>query len=262
MSISEEKPLISVLLPVFNNGAYLSDCLDSILNESYENFEIIAIDDFSRDDSWKILKIYKKFDKRIRIYKNVKQYGKAITLNRCIARAKGQYIAFMEPEDVLYKDKFRKQINFLKTNPNTSAVGVQCTFLNMDGKKIGESRYPESFDAIYHKPHHGISIHFETVMINRLVLPKDLLRFNTKSDTLLYSSLLVKLLQFGQLVNIPQRLQYHRKHSIINKEELINRLFQIPHFIVLWISSIDQYDYRPSLRSFFFSIFQQPISSN
>lgn len=254
MSISDTKPLISVVLPVYNNGAFLLQALDSLLSQSYKNFEIIAIDDFSKDDSWKILKIYKKFDNRIRIFRNVKHYDKAITLNRCLRKAKGQYITLMDPEDVCYKDRFKKQVEYLLENPKTSAVGVQCTFIDEKGKKLGLSSYPLDFDAIYHKPHHGISIHFETAMINRLVLPKDLLKFDINASPFLYSNILIKLLQFGPLVNLPRLLQYHRKHTIINKESVLTKTKQIPNLLKLWIKSVDEYDYRPSLRSFFLSM--------
>lgn len=260
MSTTSENPLISVILPVYNAGANLVACLDSLVSQSYINLEIIAIDDFSKDDSWKVLKIYKKFDKRIKIYKNVKQYGKAITLNRALRKAKGVYVAFMNAEDSWYKDKLKKQISFLQENSKVAAVGTQCTFINDDGKRIGISTYPHENDAIYHKPHHGISMHFETLLVNRLILPKDLLKFSTKASKFLYSDILIKLLQYGQLINLPHRLHYHRKHTIYRKHSITNKVLQLPSFMKLWIKSVDAYDYRPSLTSFLFSVFNPNIS--
>src|SRR5579883_1973115 len=125
---SAQQPLVSILLPVFNIGHYLPDSLDSLLASSHENIEIIAIDDFSKDDSWKILRLYKQIDKRIRIYRNVKHYGKAITLNRLLKKAKSNFIMFMDGKDMVYKHKIKKQLTFLLENPKVAAAGTQCTF--------------------------------------------------------------------------------------------------------------------------------------
>lgn len=238
------RPLLSILLPVYNTGHYLPNCLDSLIDSSYDNLEIIAIDDLSKDDSWKILKLYKKMDKRIKIYRNVKHYDKALTLNRLLRKAKGQYIAIMDAKDIVYKHKFAKQVAFLEKNPKISAVGTQCTFINAVGKKTQTSNFPLVTEVIYHRPLHGITLDFETVMINRHVLPKDALYFNPNS-TLLYSDIIMKLLQFGDITNLPSLLQYRRtenphRHTTITK---------IPSLIKLWLKSMDSYDYRPNFRS-------------
>lgn len=252
MNTDDSKPLISIVLPVYNAGFYLSDCLNSLLSQSYEHFEIFAIDDFSRDDSWKILKAYKQADKRIRIYRNIKHYGKALTLNRILKRVKGQFVVFMDPEDIAYKEKLRKQINFLLENPKVAAVGTQCTYINSVGKRVGKSEFPHGQDSIYHKPLHGISVQFQTLMVNKQLLPKDLLRFNTSGDTLLYSELLMKILQFGTLVNLSHPpLQYHRQ--IDEKNFSLNKWISLGEF---WVKSILQHDYKPSVRYLSTSLFK------
>lgn len=235
--------LVSVLLPVFNSGHYLTDALDSILNSSYENIEIIAIDDFSKDDSWKVLKLYKQLDKRVKAYRNVKHYGKALTLNRLLRKAKGQYVVMMDGKDMVYKFKFQKQVKFLEENSKVTAVGTQCTFINANGKKTEASSYPLESERIYHKPLHGLSFDFETVMINRLTLPKDALYFNPQSQ-ILYSDMIMKLFPFGEVVNLPQLLQYRRAENPQRKTSLT----KIPSLVKLWVKSIDSYDYRPSLK--------------
>lgn len=242
---TSDKPLISILLPVHNSSSYLSESLKSLFNQSYDNFEIIAIDDFSSDESFKILKSFKKRDKRIRIYKNVKQYGKSLTLNRAIKRSKGQFIVFMDPEDICLKDKLSRQLNFLLSNPRVVAAGTQCRYINNSGKRLGKSNFPDSAEDIYNKPFHGISMQFQTVMVNRLNLPKDIPYFPTNGHPFLYSDVLLKMLAFGELRNLPHPpLQYHRK-SILKPSFTLS---QIPLFIKLWITSIANYDYRPNLR--------------
>lgn len=243
---SAKHPTLSILLAVHNVGHYLPDCLDSILNSSYTDFEIIALDDFSRDDTWKVLRIYNQLDKRIRIYRNVKHYGKALTLNRAIRKAKGQFIALMDGKDMMYKNRLKKQLTFLKKNPKVVAVSTQCTFINANGKKTGTSNFPQHTETIYHRPLHGIALDFETAMINKQVLPKDLLYFNTSESTVLYSDIIMRLLQFGDIINLPTFLQYRRTENPHRK----TTFKKIPSLIKLWIQSMDSYDYRPNLRSF------------
>ncbi len=250
---SDIQPLVSILLPVYNVGHYLSDSLESLLASSYINFEIIAIDDFSRDDSWKVLKVYRQLDKRIKIYRNIKHYDKALTLNRALKKAKGQFIAFMDAKDVVYKSKIKRQVAFLQKNPKITAVGTQCTFINSDGKTTKKSAFPTDPNLIYHRPLHGVAVDFETIMVNSHNLPKDALYFNTNASPLLYSYIIMKLLQFGTVTNLPSFLQYRRTENPQRKTSLR----KIPSVIKLWIKSMDSYDYRPSFRSLL-SSFRSP----
>ncbi len=256
-TLVDHKPLVSVLISVFNVGHFLPSCLDSLLAQHHDNIEIIAIDDFSRDDSWKILKLYRKFDKRIKIYRNVKHYGKGVTLNRAVNRAKGQFLAMMDAKDIVYKERFTKQVKFLLDNEKIVAVGTQCSLINANNKKIGKTDFPQEYDALYHKPLHTVSINFESVMINRLMLPKDLLKFDTSEKAMMYSDLLIKLIQYGQIVNLPFTLQYRRTALTTTQTTLKD----IPNLIKLWIKSMDAYDYKPSFRSFFSSVFKFPTLS-
>lgn len=252
MKFTETQPLVSVLLNVYNVGHYLAGSLDSLLESTHENLEIIAIDDLSKDDSWKILRMYKKLDNRIRTYKNVKHYGKAITLNRLLKKAKGQYVVFMDAKDMVYKNKFKKQVAFLEKNPKITAIGTQCTFINSKGKSTGKSLFPLHTRPIYERPLHGVTLDFETVMVNRQILPKDALYFNPNSS-LVYSDFIMKLLQFGDITNLPSLLQYRRTENP-NRQTTFTK---IPSIIKLWLKSMDAYDYRPTFRSIL-SSFKQP----
>ncbi len=242
--MNSQQPLVSVLLPVFNIGHYLHESLDSLLASSYQNIEILAIDDFSKDDSWKVLKLYRQIDKRIKIYRNVKHYGKALTLNRLLRKAKGQYVAVMDGKDLVYKNKIAKQVAYLQKNEKATAVATQCTFIDAAGKRTGTSNFPQDVTTIYQRPLHGISLDFETVMIDRHRLPKDTLYFDPNSE-LIYSGIIMKLLQFGEIHNLPTLLQYRRTENPNRKTTLAD----IPNLIKLWITSMDSYDYKPNVRA-------------
>ncbi len=253
---SAQQPLVSVLLPIFNIGHYLHESLDSLLDSSYQNIEILAIDDFSKDDSWKVLKLYKQIDKRIKIYRNVKHYGKALTLNRLLRKAKGQYIVVMDGKDMVYKHKIKKQVTYLKKNEKATAVATQCTFINAENRKTATSAFPLDVASIYQRPLHGISLDFETIMIDRHRLPKDTLYFDPTSE-LVYSGIIMKLLQFGEIHNLPTLLQYRRTENPNRQTTLAD----IPNLIKLWIQSMDSYDYRPNIRALFNSFRQPDLST-
>lgn len=248
--MKNDKPLISVLISVHNCAKHLKECLESIKKQTYKNLEILAIDDFSSDDSYKILKKFAKKDKRFKVKKNVKRYGIGITLNRLLHKAKGDFIAFMDAEDISSPERFKKQLLFLESNPELAAVGTQCYFIRSE-KRLGKSKFPLENSEIYASPLHGISMQFETVMINRRLLPKDAIKFHTKRNPFVYSDIFLKLLPYGKFANLPNYLHQHRNHP----NEYFKDLRRNPaQFMKLWIKSMALYNYsspKNSFRSFF-----------
>ncbi len=245
------KPTVSILLPVHNSEKHLGKCLKSLLHQSYRALEVIAIDDASTDNSYRILSKFKKRDKRLKVYKNVKRYGYAVTLNRLFNRAKGQFIAFADADDISEKERIKKQRDFLVENPNIVAVGTQCRFINESDKRIGKSKFPSRNRFIYQNPMHGISLQFETLLINRHNLPKDLLKVDTNSHPFTYSDFLMKLLPYGKFANLTQYLYLHRRNPADYFSDIKENLFSLAK---LWIKSAALYDYRPSIRSVFSSV--------
>ena len=252
--MSNNKPLVSILLPVHNSARHLTDCLKSLVSQSYRQIEIIAIDDFSTDNSFKILKSIARKYKKVRVYKNIKRYGVVMTLNRGLRRAKGDYIAFMDASDINAKQKIKKQVEFLLGNQGVVAVGAQCRFLNDKGALIGKSSFPRENQFIYKSPLHGISMQFETVLINTTLIPKDLLRFQASSDHFIYSDVLMKLLPYGKFANLPQYFHYHRNDP---KEYFGDLRIHLISLIKLWVKSIVNYDYQLSAKSFFTPLLKQ-----
>lgn len=242
-----QKPLITVILPVKNSAQNLADSLSSILSQTYKNIEVIAIDDASIDTSLSILNKFKKKDKRLRVYKNIKRYGLATTLNRIVKKAKGEFIAFMSPYDISKPQRFEKQYSFLKKNQDFVAVGSQCYFINDLGKILGKSDFPLENSAIFQNALHGISMQFETVLVNKLNLPKDIIKFSNLNP-FIYSDIFMKIITYGKFANLKNQLHYHRSRPETYIEYLKNNIFS---FFKLWLKSRALYDYRPSFFSFF-----------
>ena len=120
-------PLVSVLLPVYNTEKYISESIQSIINQTFKKFELLIIDDGSTDNSLKIINTFK--DKRIRIIRNEKNLGLIKTLNKGIDLALGKYIARMDADDIAHPQRLEKQFHFLEKNPQYALVGTQANFI-------------------------------------------------------------------------------------------------------------------------------------
>lgn len=116
-----EYPLLSVVLPVYNCAMYIEDAINSILNQTIQDFEIIVIDDCSTDDTIAIIEAF--MDTRIRIIKKESNKGLIDSLNIGFETAKGIYIARMDGDDINELDRFEKQLEILQNNPEIQACG-------------------------------------------------------------------------------------------------------------------------------------------
>jgi glycosyltransferase involved in cell wall biosynthesis len=119
----EEKPAISVLMPAYNTEKYIATAIESILNQTFSNFELIIIDDCSKDKTWEIIKEYEKRDERLRSYKNDQNLKISKTLNKAISLAKGKYLVRMDADDWSYPDRLHKQFLFMEMNENIVISG-------------------------------------------------------------------------------------------------------------------------------------------
>jgi len=143
-----QKPLVSVLLPVFNGEKHIREAIDSILLQTIKNFELIIIDDCSVDSSLKIIQTYN--DSRIRLIRNKENSGPGVSLNNGIEQAAGNYIAIMHADDIATPDRFQKQCHFLETNAEIDIVGTQYKQINEVGEAVsvssGLSTDPDSIE--------------------------------------------------------------------------------------------------------------------
>ena len=107
--------LVSIIMPSYNTGAYIMDSIQSVLSQTYNNWELIIVDDNSTDNTRSILELY-RCDDRIRVLYNDKNLGAAISRNRAIRSAKGRWIAFLDSDDLWLPDKLQKQLYFMIDN--------------------------------------------------------------------------------------------------------------------------------------------------
>lgn len=128
-------PKVSVLIPVFNNEKYLKRAVDSILCQTYSDFELIIIDDGSSDSSFQILSMYS--DARLKIYSRANR-GMVATRNELIALSSGDLVAIMDADDISHPRRIAAQVEFLEANPDVGAVGTRGRFIDPDGDDLAD----------------------------------------------------------------------------------------------------------------------------
>lgn len=106
--------LVSIIMPSYNTAKYISDSINSIIKQTYSNWELIVVDDCSTDDSVEIIKSFN--DNRIKLLLNEKNSGAAISRNKALKEAKGKWIAFLDSDDIWVENKLEKQIKFMEEN--------------------------------------------------------------------------------------------------------------------------------------------------
>lgn len=137
--MKNKQSMISVIMSVYNSEKYLKESIESILTQTYKNFEFIIIDDGSTDNSLNVISQYKKEDNRIKVITRENR-GLVYSLNEGIALAKGEYIARMDGDDISINYRLEKQLSFLEENEDISILGSSIyVFGNRDIEQMGKS---------------------------------------------------------------------------------------------------------------------------
>jgi glycosyltransferase involved in cell wall biosynthesis len=200
---------VSVLMPVYNASAYVKEAIESILTQSYKDFEFLIINDGSNDASEELILSFK--DPRIRYVKNEKNLGLIHTLNKGIDLCKGDYILRMDADDISLPDRIKKQVEFMDQHPEVGVCGS-------DYIQFGKGR------EIFHQSHHahelilGWTLFNSSVVHPALIMRSSLLKtenpyFNTEykhaEDYELWSRLIFRC----KFADVPETLLKYRLHS-------------------------------------------------
>lgn len=138
-------PFLSVIMSVFNGEKYVRETVESVLNQSFRDFEFIIVNDGSTDGTSEILRSFK--DERIRII-NQENRGLTKSLNRGIGVSEGKYIGRIDCGDIAFEKKFEVQLNFLGENKDICGVGTWANLIDEKGNVIGELKYPTEYEEI------------------------------------------------------------------------------------------------------------------
>jgi glycosyltransferase involved in cell wall biosynthesis len=208
-TVNTPLPLVSVVMSVYNGAAYLRQAVESILNQSYADFEFIIINDGSKDDSLAIINSYR--DPRIKLIDNGGNKGLIYSLNKGIEAANGKYIARMDADDISLPKRFEKQVAFLEADPSLGVCG--CDYIEFSEK--GETHSPafKTQDEILGWMLFNASVAHPSLMLRTSVLKKQQPVFNAEykhaEDYDLWSRLLFTC-KFGA---VNETLFKYREHG-------------------------------------------------
>lgn len=194
---------ISIIMSVFNGLPYLKEAVNSILKQTYTNFEFIIVNDASSDKSWDYLTSLK--DKRIKLINNKRNIGLAASLNKSLNVSKGLYIARMDADDISIKNRFEEQVKYLQNHKEVDICGCWVDLIDKNGKVIGEKKYPLSDKEIKSALKWYQPIVHPTFMARRSFY-KNLDGYNPKFDYAEDYEILIRALTKYKMANIPKKL--------------------------------------------------------
>lgn len=253
MDKNVKTPSLSVLMPVYNASAFLQDAIQSVLDQTFEDFEFIIINDGSVDDSECIIQRFQ--DERIRYIRNDVNIKLIKTLNYGFSLARGKYVARIDADDICKTDRFEKQLAFLESHPEIGVLGSYASIIDEHSQEIGECVYP--------KEHAVIAL--DLVRYNPMVHPTIMLRASlVKEEAILFDEhfvhaedyeLWTRLITKTKFANLTEKLILYRKHSaqissVYTKEQiLLNKQISIKYLetigwkhllAIKWYFSLDE----------------------
>ncbi len=208
--MEQNNPKISVVMASHNGERFIKQAIDSILWQSFNDFEFLIVDDGSTDLTAIILQEYKERDKRIKIITNSQCLGLTKSLNRALRQAQGEYIARMDDDDICIKNRFEKQIDFMDKNPEVVLCGTLGFIIDEKGEIIGEKNLALSYKDIKKKLLFNNQFIHSSLMMRKEVLNKEGFydeRFKKAQDY----ELVLRFARKYQVVNLPERLIKWRK---------------------------------------------------
>ncbi len=226
--MSLDKPKISIIVPVYNTANYLEECLDSLINQSLEDIEIICIDDKSEDNSPKILEKYASKDKRIKVLYNKENTGQAIARNIAMKSVKGEYIAFMDSDDKVDLDGYEKVLNFCEKN-NLDMVLFNVVRFDKKGIIGGSELHEKSIQNECKKTSilEDMEFVYDTSPCNKLIKTSLIMDNNIEFIDRLYEDLLFSMELFcsTDFVGVLPDVKYYwrRRRDSQNKSTTQNR---------------------------------------
>ncbi len=204
-------PTISVIMPVYNADRYVAQAVDSILAQSFTDFEFLIIDDGSTDRSYEILRRYAVRDDRIHLISR-SNTGYVIALNEMLRLSQGEFIARMDADDVSLPDRFQCQVTFLRQHPEVVCVGGSHEIIDAQGRLLTTLKLPESDEEIQRLAlaGHG-SICHPCAMIRRSAI----LAIGGYNEALMPAEdldLWLRLGELGHLANLAEPVLRYRLH--------------------------------------------------
>ncbi len=221
------QPTVSVVVPVYNGEFYLEETIQSVINQSFQDWELLLIDDCSKDNSLEVIRRFQEKDQRIRLLLQGKNQGAAEARNRGVSEAKGRFIAYLDADDIWQSDKLQKELEFMK-KMNAAFVFTGYEFADENGKGKGKVvRVPRTIS--YKEALVNTTIFTSTVLFDTEKISKEFIkmpRIKSEDTACWWRILKTGLLAYGLDENL---VLYRRpKQSLSsNKVEAVRRIWNL-----------------------------------
>jgi glycosyltransferase involved in cell wall biosynthesis len=210
---------VSVLMPIYKGEQHLKEAIDSVLNQSFKNFEFVIINDASPDNSEKIILSYN--DIRIVYKKHEHNKGLVGALNSGLEICKGKYIARMDQDDIADLNRLQLQFDFMEKNPDYILLGGQATIIDSKDKL----QNPISDEGIRAKLVFATSFVHPTVMFRKAMLDKNNLSYRENYKHAEDYGFWIDLASHGKMANLPETCLYYRRHeaqyTVVFNEDMV-----------------------------------------
>lgn len=189
-------------MSVYKDRGRLAETVESVLKQSFEDFEFIIVDDGSGDDTYKKLLRFSALDKRVKIFKNEVNVGLTKSLYKGVSLSNSKYIARIDEGDVWVQEKLNKQVRFLESNPDFVIVGSQYFNFDESGQKFGATKLPQENRDVKKWLIGG-----KTPMTHpTIVFRNGLINYNSDATTSQDFELYLRLAFMGKMANLPDQL--------------------------------------------------------
>lgn len=220
-------PRVSVVMSAYNNADYIESAVNSILWQSFRDFEFIIIGDGSTDGTGELLEQLADTDCRIKLIRRENK-GLTVSLNEALSLARGEFIARMDSDDLAVRERFEKQVAFLDSHPDCVLVGTKVMLIDPLDVEIVEGEFHqghENLDAALLKGN-GAAIYHPSVMIRKSALDRVggyVPKYNGAEDVELF----LRLAEIGRLENLDEILLKYRRHPASVNHTKHDRQFQL-----------------------------------
>jgi glycosyltransferase involved in cell wall biosynthesis len=248
-------PLVSVIMPVYNASLYLQDAVESILNQDYNNLELLIINDGSTDHSEQLILTYS--DTRIRYYKNDSNLKLIATLNKGLSLARGKYIARMDADDISLPTRLSEQVAFFEANAEYGLVGTNAEIIRRESSYIEYPALDEElrYAFIFYNPF----VH-SSIMIRKSILDNYNLKYDLSMLHVEDYDLWIKIAQHTKIKNLSKVLLKYRIHST-----QISTVFsdsQIENTKIVQINYLNKQGFNPDDSRIFVEFLQNNNTNN
>lgn len=247
------KPKISVIMPVYNTEKHLAEAIESVLNQTFKDFELIIVDDNSKDKTLAISKKYAKKDSRIKIVRNDINKNIGASLNNGIYHASADIIARMDGDDISLPTRLEKQYKLMQKNKNLAVVGCDMITIDENGKELSKREYKTDSDTLKKKMFRYSPFAHPSTMYRKEVFQESG-GYNPALSPTEDLDLWMKIGRKYELSNVPEYLFKYRVYEKSSSHKRLRNL-EIKVLLVRFYAVLF-YGYKPSIMDVLYNVGQ------